>query len=314
MRDDFDGLEFLQQEDGESPCMDKLNRLDWVVHRSYEMNGESFGVRTNSREMGAWLDRTLGHYRSEKRTTPYYSIYVAPSTPTGSAGIKRFHVLYRGIIASVRSFGLDSLKRTFLDELETFFTAVRRDAIFLHATVVRTGGVDIIMSRSLATALDDSKRRLLSAGALATAPRWVAVDQETAMVVPVPPQLTVPPEILASLDGEADDAPEGRLRLTEPVQPQMVMTFVSYGPVLSPASRGQALLHLASGTMNFSQVGPESLRTLKRLVTRTEACSQLAVAPPSELVRAFQQAVGSAFGPLGTPKGNVLQLASAGTR
>ena len=313
MLDGFDGLEFVDWEDSESPCMDKLNRLDWIVHRSFELNGETFGVRTNSREMGIWLDRALGEYRTDERTTPYYSIYVAPQTPTGAAGIKRFHVMYRGTIAAVRSFGVDALRRTFLDELETFLAPTRKDAVFLHATLVRIDGVDVLMSRALATVLDDGRRRLLSAGALATPARWVAVDHATAMIVPVPRRLAVSPEILASLDGEADDPLEGRLRVTEPVQPQMVMTFVADGPVLTPVSRGVALLHLATGTINFPQVGPESLRTVKRLVAGTEACSQLAMASPAEMVRAFRQGVDEAFGPSGVPAGPRL-LVSADAR
>src|SRR6266511_1979539 len=114
-----------------------LDHLGWVVHRSYDIGGLIFGIRTNSEAVGRWLDDCLGNYRTRKKADPYYSIHVGEQLRPSMRG---YHILYRETLKLARTFDLAGLGRTLLAELESYEFADRDDALYLDAAVVASDG------------------------------------------------------------------------------------------------------------------------------------------------------------------------------
>src|SRR5712692_1669194 len=116
--------------------MEKLDRLGWAVSRSYEVKGESFGLRTNSEAFATWLDDVLGAYRISEELPPFYSILIADQEKPG----KRFHLLYRETMALVRSYDLATIGRALFSQFEVPLLLDRDDAIYADMNAVASNG------------------------------------------------------------------------------------------------------------------------------------------------------------------------------
>src|SRR5438128_3143508 len=123
--------------------MDELGHLGWVAHRSYDVGGMFFGIRTNSGECAAWLDEVLANYAvTDEEAHPNYSILIGESARVG----KRYHLLYRDSNVIMRTFDLKTLARALIAEIESLNFVNRDDAAYVQQALVTRDGVNALVS------------------------------------------------------------------------------------------------------------------------------------------------------------------------
>jgi hypothetical protein len=251
--------------------MDKLDHLGWVVSSSFAIGGVRFAVRSTSHAFGEWLTDTLGPYEVEDVEEFLYSVVVPEPPADGKA--KEFCILYKGSTAIIRTLDPITLGRSVLAELESLGFHERDDAVYVMASVVDVAGVPTLVPSSIAPGLAKLGRRAAKLGVAIPGELTVAIDIETASVVPSVHTLDVPDDTLERL---ADACPwEGRdgLRFVgapETVQAILVSATDPDAP-LQQARKGYALANLAGWTLNLQSVGGRGLDALGRFVERTDA-------------------------------------------
>ena len=143
----------------------------------------------------------------------------------------------------------------------------------MTASIVDVVGAPTLVPSSLAPGLAKLGRRAGKLGVGIPGELTVAIDMETASVVPVRRMLDVPVDALERL---ADACPwEGRDGLRFVDAPEAVQAFLV--PASDPeaplelARKGYALANLAGWTLNLHIVGGRGLDALGRFVERTPA-------------------------------------------
>jgi hypothetical protein len=251
--------------------MDKLDHLGWVVSSSFAIGDVRFAVRSNSPAFGAWLSRSLGAYEVDDVEDFLYSI-VVPEPPAGRKA-KEFCILYKGSTAIIRTLDPVALGRGLLAELEGLGFHERDDAVYVMASIVDVAGAPVLVPSSIAPGLASLGRRAGKLGVGIPGELTVAIDLETASVVPVLRTLDVVDDALERL---ADACPwEGRDGLRFVEAPEAVKAFlvpaVDPEAPMQPARKGYALAHLAGWTLNLQNVGGQGLDALGRFADRTPA-------------------------------------------
>jgi hypothetical protein len=242
-----------------------------VVHRTYEIGGQSVGIRTTSRAFGAWLDRTLASYRADVETEWTYSVVVPEEAFSGDPADgegprrRRLSILYWGIRPVVRTLDVRELARMLLLQLERFLLPERDDAIYVSASLIPGEDANVLMPSQVTDYLHRKMRRRAERAnvPLPLAP-FVAVDPSTGRVLPFQPKLRLPVEALEALPGEGDG------QYGEPVTETQVDVLWTIGSrtevVLEPMTRGTSLRNLAGILVNLPRVGRSGLEGLGRLV------------------------------------------------
>jgi hypothetical protein len=249
--------------------MDKLDHLGWVVSSSFAIGDVRFAVRSTSHAFGEWLSDVLGAYEVDDVEDYLYSV-VVPEPPAGGRA-KEFCILYKGSTAIVRTLDPVTIGHGVLAELEGLGFHERDDAVYLMATVVDVAGAPTIVPASLAAGLAKLGRRATKLGVGIPGELTVAIDVETASVVPVRHTLNVPSDALERL---AKACPwEGRdgLRFVqeqEEIRALLVPAGDTEAP-LRPVRKGYALASLAGRTLNLQKLGGRGLEALGRFVERT---------------------------------------------
>src|SRR5712691_3178844 len=177
--------------------MDKLDHLGWVVSSSYAIGDVRFAVRSTSPAFGAWLTEALGAYEVADVEEFLYSVVVPEPPAHGKA--KEFCILYKGSTAIVRTLDPITLGRGLLSELDGLGFHERDDAVYVTASIVDVGGAPTLVPSSLAPGLAKLGRRAGKLGVGIPGELTVAIDLETASVVPVRRTLDVPDDALERL-------------------------------------------------------------------------------------------------------------------
>jgi hypothetical protein len=249
--------------------MDKLDHLVWVVSSSFAIGDVRFAVRSTSHAFGDWLSYTLGAYEVDDVEDFLYSV-VVPEPPAGGKA-KEFCILYKGSTAIIRTLDPVTLGRGLLAELEGLAFHERDDAVYVMASLVDAAGAPAIVPSSLAPGLAKLGRRAAKLGVGIPGELTIAIDVQTASVVPVHHTLDVSDDALERL---ANACPwEGRDGLRFVGEPEEIRALlVPAGDPkapLRPVRKGYALAHLAGWTLNLQEVGGRGLNALGRFVERT---------------------------------------------
>jgi hypothetical protein len=251
--------------------MDKLDHLGWVVSSSHAIGEVRFAVRSTSRAFGGWLSDALGGYEVDDVEDFLYSVVVPEPPAAGKA--KEFCILYKGSTAIIRTLDPVTLGRALLAELEGLGFHERDDAVFVTASIVDVAGVPTLVPSSLAPGLAKLGRRAGKLGVGIPGELTVAIDIDTASVVPVPHKLDVPDDALERLAGACPWQGRDGLRFVkaaEDVRAFLVPTSDPEAP-LDLARKGFALANLTGWALNLQRVGGRGLVALGRFVDRTPA-------------------------------------------
>lgn len=224
-------------------------------------------MRTTSEEFGAWLDETLVAYARRRHERPEFSVVLDGGANGAGRRGRRFHILYRGIGALVRTFDLTTLGATLFAELESRLLRDRDDAVYVFAALVRIDDVNVLVPSWLVSYLSRLGRRVERAGVTLPLATWVAVDPNSGEVVGPKLTLDVPAGALPALgriDGSNGRIPE--LGPEAPVRVDAVLTYDAAMGGIEHGSRAIALYRLGGFTPNLVRLGDDGLGSLRTLV------------------------------------------------
>jgi hypothetical protein len=261
----------------------------------YSFGGAEVGVRSTSREFGQWVDRALRSYRSPENYQTHYSIVIAEGAGDGGLAKERYHILYKGTIAVIKTPDIQTLIRTFLSDLEMFLFPDRTDAIFADMNVVSLGGVNALVPGSLPPFIGTvGRRRLGRTGLTLPAETGVAIEPGTGRVVPIQPMVEL---TAGALDLLAEVVPgngrDPRMVVEHPLAIDVVLSIGWGRDPLAAVSKGLGLYRLGSHLVNLELLGGEALEGVRPMV-ESARCYEMASAKPAEmldeLLRVFQGA------------------------
>jgi hypothetical protein len=246
--------------------MDKLDHLGWVVSSSFAIGDVRFAVRSTSHAFSEWLSDSLGSYEVDDVEDYLYSV-VVPEPPEGGTA-KEFCVLYKGSSAILRTLDPVTLGRGLLAELEGLRFHERADAVYVRGSVIDVSGVPTLVPSSIVPSLVKLGRRAAKLGISTPGELTVAIDLETASVVPVRPAVDMPGDALERLARACPWAGPDGLRFVDAHQVVRACLVPARNPEvpLEPARKGYALANLAGLTLNLHEVGGRGLETLGRFV------------------------------------------------
>jgi hypothetical protein len=242
-----------------------------VVGQTYELGGHKLGIRSTSRSFGTWLDAALAPYRVDAPPDIVYSLVVDGGRPEGSHQGRRFHIIYQGGTAVLRTLSLETFGRGVLAEAEANLLSERDDLVYTRACLLAANGSTALVPWWVGSYVGDLGRRAERAGVALPMASWVAIDPESASVVPAPRLVKIPAKATQALGRlSADGEPPDRSVVERPVSVDTVWTFLEdeTEPVLRPVSRALALHRLAGMTPNLRVVGTKAVHGLARLVER----------------------------------------------
>ncbi len=188
--------------------MDKLDHLGWVVSSSFAIGDVRFAVRSTSHAFGGWLSDALGAYEVDDVEDFLYSV-VVPEPPAGGKA-KEFCILYKGSTAIIRTLDPVTLGRGLLAELEGLGFHERDDAVYVMASVVDVRALRPSCPRRSRPGSRNSDAAPRKLGVGIPGELTVAIDMETASVVPVRHTLDVPGDALERLGERMSMGGSGR--------------------------------------------------------------------------------------------------------
>jgi hypothetical protein len=249
--------------------MDKLDHLGWVVSSSFAIGDVRFAVRSTSSAFGEWLVSVLGAYEVDDVEDYLYSVVVPEPPDDGKA--KEFCILYKGSTAIVRTLDPITAGRSVLAELEGLAFHDRSDAVYVMASLVDIAGVPTLVPSSIAPGLAKLGRRAGKLGVGIPGELTVAIDVDTASVIPVLPTLDLPDDTLDRLAGACPWEGRDGLRFVKTPEDVRAILVPSSDPEVPvrTSRKGFALANLAGWTLNLQNVGGRGLDALGRFVERT---------------------------------------------
>jgi hypothetical protein len=245
-----------------SPCMKKLDRLGWSGGLCVESYGLRLGIRVNQPEA---LARIEPHLPPGAKAVPgthvdrLFSLFLGD----GSARIKRYTLLYAGILRRARTFEVGEAFQALEADLRQAVAAGARRWVFVHAGVVGYRGRAILVPGRSGAGKSTLISELLRAGATYYSDEFAVLDARGR----VHPFLK--PLSLRREGGRVESTPWSALGAeagTKPLRPLLVALAThrsgsSWRPVrLSP---GQALLAMMAHTVPVRRRPAASLRALK---------------------------------------------------
>jgi hypothetical protein len=268
-----------------------------VVSSSFAIGDVRFAIRSTSGSFGAWVRETLGAYEVEDVEDFLYSI-VVPDAPVGErARSKDFCILYKGSSAILRTLDPMTAARGLLAEVEALRFHERDDAVYALASVLLVRDRPVLMPSTLVPSLSKVGRRLAAYDVRLPGSMTVAIDPESAALVPVAPSLGIVGDALERLDGSlAARGPNGLVFVDEPVEVSAFLVPAREAETpLRPAAGGYALASLANRVLNFERVGGRGLRAIGRLVERALRY-EVTWTDTTEAMRELSSALGDADG------------------
>jgi hypothetical protein len=265
--------------------MTELDRLGWAVRKPYEMAGGRFAIRCTSESFGLWLDDVLGRYRTEGDALTRYSIVIA-DPPDGGVTKERYHILYRGTIALIRTTSRDAVARMLLGDLESFFLPDREDAMYADMVPVSVDGVTALVPEVLVPFIGTlGNRRVSRVGLRLPMETSVGIDATGGRIHPISQAVEAD---LPSPDGEGDVATDrdasGRATLEGPTRVDVLISIGWGDESIQPVSKGLALYRLASHVANLWSFGERGLLSLQHLVEGAR-CYEMASKKPAEMLQ-----------------------------
>lgn len=157
--------------------MEKVDRLGWAAGISLRAYGLRIGIRSNGETV---LDQVISRLPAgwKPASSPFvdtlYSI-VAAST-AGRSNVRRFNLLYKGIVRLARTMDLDDLLFDLEIDLHSHVASATRQRMFLHAGVVGWRGRAIVIPGKNFSGKTSLVTALLRAGATYYSDEYAVLD------------------------------------------------------------------------------------------------------------------------------------------
>lgn len=250
--------------------MDKLDRLGWAVHRSYEVADGPVSVRTTSCNLGDWLDSALAPYRSEDPDPDEvfdYSLVV--NETSDERGNRKMQLLYRRSWLIVRSLELRPILDTLFVELGAGLLADRNDAVYINMAPVEVGGRIVLLPGMFVPLLAEQRRYAERLGIRLAPSMWSALELFQGQLIPLQHPLALDGaryEDLTALT-KTELGREDWLWIDRPTKVDAACTFAQQGDSeLEPMSRATALHQIMSNVINLPAVGGTGFRAVGSLM------------------------------------------------
>lgn len=247
-----------------SPCLAKLDRLGWTAGLCLETYGLRLGIRVNREDILPRVVARLPPGWKPCRTVEVdrlFSLWLGDTD--GKARIRRYSLLYAGILRRARTFDVEEALQTLEAELRQAVAAGARRWVFVHAGVVGFRGRAILVPGRSGAGKSTLISELVRAGATYYSDEFAVLDRR-GRVHPFLKPLSLRREgglvestSWTSLGGEAGE---------RPLRPLLVAlashkSGAAWRPVrLSP---GQGLLALLAHTVPVRRRPAASLGALK---------------------------------------------------
>jgi hypothetical protein len=242
--------------------MAKLDRLKWTDGTCIDAHGVRIGIRMNRGDLLRDFERRLPpgwKPAARAEVKQLYSLWYGG----GGAKVKRYNLVYAGILRRARTLDLEEALRTLEAELRQIVAAGARRRVFVHAGVVGWRGRAIVVPGRSGAGKTTLVAELVRAGATYYSDEFAVLDA-TGRVHPFAKPLSIRREggavestAVEALGGQAGEAP------LRPVL--FVLTHHRPGARFRPSrlSPGQALLGLLAHTVPVRRRPAASLAALK---------------------------------------------------
>jgi hypothetical protein len=199
------GPRFL--EEPMTPCLEKLNRIDWVASSTFVIGGVHLGIRTNVPAVDAVLRRALaGHLVDGVVAPPNYSLLI----DTEGRG---YDFVYRSTAPVVRTRDPRRLAEGLVRHLSTHVQTPPSDLLHLKSTAFVSDGIAILAPAQARGWIEATGRRFAEAGLVPVDMPSAWVNDSIAELVVPEPAVEVDWEALAEFSAAF---PHGRLRHPDP--------------------------------------------------------------------------------------------------
>lgn len=161
-----------------SPCMEKLDRLDWTDGFSFLSYGVRIGMRANNSEALSRMQESLppGWKPSASMIVDrLYSLKVAGKS--ARPGHRPYNLLYGDLMRVSRSFDLEEVFRNFETDLHMHIAEFSNRRVFVHAGVVGWQGRAILLPGRSFTGKTTLVAELIQAGATYYSDEYALLDE-----------------------------------------------------------------------------------------------------------------------------------------
>ena len=162
-----------------SPCLAKLDQFGWTAGLSVETYGLTLGVRVNRED---FLPRVLARLPPGWKPCPsaevdrLFSLWLGDVD--GRAGIRRYSLLYAGILRRARTFDVEDALQTLEAEMRQAVAAGARPWVFVHAGVVGFQGRAILVPGRSGAGKSTLISELVRAGATYYSDEFAVLNQK----------------------------------------------------------------------------------------------------------------------------------------
>lgn len=157
--------------------MAKLDRLGWAAGISFRAYGLRIGIRTKSAEILKQVERRLPLGWKPAKSPVVDNLYSIVATgATDRPHVRRFNLLYKGIVRLARTMDLDEMLNELEIDLHSYVAAATRQRLFLHAGVVGWRGRAIVIPGKNFSGKTSLVTALLRAGATYYSDEFAVLD------------------------------------------------------------------------------------------------------------------------------------------
>jgi hypothetical protein len=272
--------------------MTELDRLGWAVTTSCRIGEFSFSARSTSEAFGRWMQDVLAPYRIDEAAPTRYSVVVADEEGHGVAAKERYHSLYRGTVAIIKTTSIRTLIQALFNDLETMKFDQRDEAMFGDILPVTKDGVTGIVPAVLVPfVLTAGRRRVARAGLTLPLESGSGIDVDTGEIRPVAPVLGLPVDAIDELARiMPPNGHEDRVPFDTPRRADVIISIAPGEVPMAAVSRAVALYRLGSHVDNLFKFGERGLLGLKRAVEDAR-CYEMAVLKPAEMLDSLAAAL-----------------------
>jgi hypothetical protein len=180
-----------------------------------------------------------------------------------------------------------------LSELEAHTFIERDDAVYTAAVPVRSDGTSAMTPGSLVPYLGALGRKVQSAGLALPAASAIAIDLESARIMPPESGLGIGSDAMPRLNDfmPVTSRPD-RMSVDRPLDVDIVFAWIRSPMRISAISKGAALYNLASLVINLEKLGGAAPETLSRVMERAR-CYAIGTGSPDDLLGPIADALHS---------------------
>ncbi len=259
-----------------SPCLEKLNRLDWATALTGISHGVRIGIRANHPEVLDQLVKRLPPRWKPLSSTSVDCLYsvIKGGLDARQRGVRRFHLAYAGARQIARSFDFGDVLRELESDFHRCVAEKARRWIFVHAGVVAWRGQAIVIPGATQSGKTSLVAALVRAGAVYFSDEYAVFDAR-GRVHPYPKPLSI------RSNGEPSRCAPSELGATVGTRSLpvglVVLTKFSPGARWRPValSQGQAVLAMMSHALCARTRPAAALATLARATAPAAAIKTL---------------------------------------